>query len=158
MCYNVFLRTYYFSSLGFFSSLGSMKMSSTTDQSFYGIIYAQRQCLKHMIAGCTCPPACSLSRVQLFVTLLDCSPPGFCVHGISQAGILEWVAIPPPGDLPDPGFEPTSPGTPSLQADSLPLRHQGNPVVYYKHLNKSSFIFIKFWPFLAACETYQSRN
>ena len=23
----------------------------------------------------------------------ECSPPGSCVHGISQAGILEWVAI-----------------------------------------------------------------
>ena len=25
---------------------------------------------------------------------MDCSPPGTCVHGISQARILEWVAIP----------------------------------------------------------------
>ena len=24
---------------------------------------------------------------------MDCSPPGFSVHGILQAGILEWVAI-----------------------------------------------------------------
>ena len=24
---------------------------------------------------------------------MDCSPPDFSVHGISQAGILEWVAI-----------------------------------------------------------------
>ena len=24
---------------------------------------------------------------------MDCSPQGFSVHGISQAGILEWVAI-----------------------------------------------------------------
>ena len=24
---------------------------------------------------------------------MDCSPPGFSVHGISQARILEWVAI-----------------------------------------------------------------
>ena len=24
---------------------------------------------------------------------MDCSLPGFSVHGISQAGILEWVAI-----------------------------------------------------------------
>ena len=28
-----------------------------------------------------------------FVTPMDCSPPDFSVHGISQAGILEWVAI-----------------------------------------------------------------
>ena len=26
--------------------------------------------------------------------LMDCSPPGFSVHGILQATILEWVAIP----------------------------------------------------------------
>ena len=26
---------------------------------------------------------------------MDCSPPGFAVHGILQARILEWVAIPP---------------------------------------------------------------
>ena len=25
---------------------------------------------------------------------MDCSPPGYSVHGILQAGILEWVAIP----------------------------------------------------------------
>ena len=39
---------------------------------------------------------------------VDCSLPGFSVHGILQARILEWVAMPPPGDLPDPGIEPTS--------------------------------------------------
>ena len=36
---------------------------------------------------------CVLSRVQLFLTPMDCSPPGSSVHGIFQAGILEWVAI-----------------------------------------------------------------
>ena len=34
-----------------------------------------------------------LSRVQLFVTSVDCSPPGSSVHGILQARRLEWVAI-----------------------------------------------------------------
>ena len=48
---------------------------------------------------------------------LDRSPPGSFVHGILQASILEWVAIPSPGDLPDPGIELRSP---ALQADSLP--------------------------------------
>ena len=36
----------------------------------------------------------SLSRVQLFVTLMNCSPPGSSVHEILQVRILEWVAIP----------------------------------------------------------------
>ena len=37
-----------------------------------------------------CMHACS---IQLFCDLLDWSPPGFSVHGISQARILKWVAI-----------------------------------------------------------------
>ena len=35
----------------------------------------------------------SLSCVQLFCDPMDCSPLGSSLHGISQAGILEWVAI-----------------------------------------------------------------
>ena len=62
-----------------------------------------------------------MSVAQPYPTLchnMDCSPPGSSVHGILQAKILEWVAIPhPPGDLPDPEIEP---GSPALQEDSLP--------------------------------------
>ena len=36
----------------------------------------------------------SLSRVQLFETPVDCGPPGSSVHGILQARVLEWVAVP----------------------------------------------------------------
>ena len=39
---------------------------------------------------------------------MHCSLPGSSVHGILQARILERVAGPPPGDLPDPGIEPAS--------------------------------------------------
>jgi len=35
----------------------------------------------------------SLSHFQLFVIPVDCSLPGFSVHGIFQAKILEWIAI-----------------------------------------------------------------
>ena len=38
---------------------------------------------------------CCCLPTQLYPTLcdsMDCSPPGFSVHGISQARILEWVA------------------------------------------------------------------
>jgi len=34
-----------------------------------------------------------------------------------------------PGDLPYPGIEPTSPASPALQADALPLSHQGSPMM-----------------------------
>ena len=51
---------------------------------------------------------------------MGCSPPGSSVHAILQARILQWVAIPFSRDLPDPGIEP---GSPALQADSIPLRY-----------------------------------
>ena len=40
---------------------------------------------------------------------MDCSLLGSSVHGIFQARMLKWVAIPSPGDLPDPGIKPASP-------------------------------------------------
>ena len=48
---------------------------------------------------------------QLCLTLCDprhCGPPGFSVHGISQARILAWVVISFSRDHPNPGIEPTS--------------------------------------------------
>ena len=42
---------------------------------------------------CVCLCSQSLSHVQLFVTAMNCSPPGSSVHGIFQASILEWIAI-----------------------------------------------------------------
>ena len=35
-----------------------------------------------------------LSHVRLFCDTMDYSPPGSSVHGILQARILEWVAMP----------------------------------------------------------------
>ena len=37
---------------------------------------------------------------------MDCSLPGFSVHGILQARLLEWLAIPFSRDLPNPGLNP----------------------------------------------------
>ena len=55
---------------------------------------------------------------------MNCSLPGFSVHGILQARVLKWATIPSPGDLPNPGIEPRSP---TLQADSLPSEPPGKP-------------------------------
>ena len=55
---------------------------------------------------------------------MDGNPPGSSVHGILQARILEWVSMPSSRDLPNPGTEP---GSPALQADSLPLEPPGKP-------------------------------
>ena len=59
---------------------------------------------------------------------MDYSPQDLSVHGILQARILEWVAIPfSPRDLPDPGIEPVSPASPALHMDSFLLSHWGRP-------------------------------
>ena len=47
---------------------------------------------------------------------MECSPPGFSVHGISQARILEWLPFLFPGNLPHPGIQPASP---AWQGDSV---------------------------------------
>ena len=44
----------------------------------------------------------SFSCVPTLCNPMDCSLPGFSVHEIFQARVLEWVAFPSPGDLPDP--------------------------------------------------------
>ena len=61
---------------------------------------------------------------------MDCSPPRSSVHGILQARMLEWVAIPfSRGFLPNPGIKCRSP---ALQADSLPSEPSGKPLQVYK--------------------------
>ena len=55
---------------------------------------------------------------------MDCSPPGSPAHGIPRQESWSGWPFPSPGDLPDPGINPASP---VLQADSLPLIHQGRP-------------------------------
>ena len=70
---------------------------------------------------------------QLYLTLcnpVDYSLPGYSVHGILQARILEWVAISYSGDLPDPGVEHASLMSPSTwQVGSLPLAPPGKPLI-----------------------------
>ena len=55
---------------------------------------------------------------------MDYNPPGSSVHGISPGKNSGVVAIPFPRDLPDPGIKP---GSPALQADSLPSKPSGKP-------------------------------
>ena len=64
-------------------------------------------------------PLLSVALVSQSCPTLSLQPygsPGSSIHGILQAGILEWVAIPFSMGLPDPWIEPRSP---VLQADSL---------------------------------------
>ena len=73
--------------------------------------------------------------VRLFCDLMDCSPPGSSVHGISQAEMLEWGAISFSRGSSRPGVESSStalaggffttepPGKPMLLAWACMLSH-----------------------------------
>ena len=69
-----------------------------------------KQCVLCLVTQ-SCPTHCDP---------LDCSPPGSCVHGVLQARILEWVAMPSSRG----SSQPTSP---ALQADSLSPEPPGKP-------------------------------
>ena len=80
----------------------------------------------------------SLGHVWLFVTLwtIACQAPlsmEFCRQEY-------WSGLPflPPGDIPDPGIKPTSPGSPAPQVDSLPLNCQGSLNSLYRWSNKGT--------------------
>ena len=59
---------------------------------------------------------------------MDCSLPGFSVHGIfSRQEYWCGLPFPSPGDLPDPGIELMPPVSLALQVDSFLLSHWGSP-------------------------------
>ena len=66
------------------------------------------------------PSSLKVKVSQLCPTLSDLME--YIIHGILQAGILEWVAF-TPGDIPNAGTKSRSP---ALQADSLPDEPQGS--------------------------------
>ena len=75
-----------------------------------------------------------LSHIQLFCDPMDCRLPGSSVHGISQARMLEWIAISPsPGDPPNPGMEIASP---AWQVDSFTTEPPGKPSPHFKNPEK----------------------
>ena len=54
-----------------------------------------------------CALSCSVvsDSLQSLWTVARQAPPSM---GFSRQELLEWVAFPPPGDLPNPGLEPAS--------------------------------------------------
>ena len=70
---------------------------------------------------------------------MHCSPPDSCVHGIFQARILEWVAIPfSRGSSPSPKLYPHLLTLLQWQTDSLPLSHLGSPSKVWFLLHRTS--------------------
>ena len=79
---------------------------------------------------CSCCPYVVLAQLlQSWLTLwdsIDCSLPGSPVHGISQARILEWVAI----SFSRGSSRPMFPVSPALKADSFTSESLGKPSTY----------------------------
>ena len=73
---------------------------------------------------CVC--AHSLRSCLILCYPIHCIPSGSSVHGSLQERILKWVAMPSSRGSSSPGIELMSP---PLQADSLPLSHQGSPIL-----------------------------
>ena len=88
---------------------------------------------------------------QSYLTLcnpMDCSPPCFSVHGILQARILEWVAIP---------FFSRS----SRPRDWTQVSHVGRQILYYLSYQGSIFIsldMLYFYHSMYQCGKIYNKN
>ena len=71
-----------------------------------------------------CAVLSRFSRVRLLVIPWTVALLLLCPWDFPGQEYWSGLLCPPPGDLPDPGIKPTSPVSPVLQADSLPLSHQ----------------------------------
>ena len=80
------------------------------------------------------PPGKPIVKVKVLFTQscltlcdpMDCSPPGFSAMGFSSQEYWNGLPFPSPGVRPNPGIKP---GSPALQADSLPTELPGTPQI-----------------------------
>ena len=77
----------------------------------------------HHIVHKLCVLAKLLRSFPMLCDSVDCSLPGSSVHGIRQARILEWVAMPSSRGSSHPGIEPESLKFPALAGGC----HLGGP-------------------------------
>ena len=78
---------------------------------------------KGCVSGCMCVLS-GFSPVQTFATLRTVACQAPLSMGFSIQECWNGLPSPPPGNLPNQGIEPRSP---ALQAESLPVGHQGSP-------------------------------
>ena len=81
-------------------------------------------------------PSCS-SRIGLFATPWTVAHQTLLSLRFSRQEHWSGLPCPPPGYLPDSGIKPMSPSAPALQADSLPLSHQGSPTIQVQGRRKT---------------------
>ena len=92
--------------------------------------------MPYLIGGAL--PNFQWKSIQLCPTLcdpVDHSPPGSSVHGILQARILEWVAMPSSVESSQPRGQMSM--SPDWQATSLPLVPPEKPIFIMRVVNKS---------------------
>ena len=77
----------------------------------------------------------SLSRVQLFAISWTVAPQAPLSLGFSRQEYWSGLSFPSPGDLPNPGIEPTSPASPELAGRFFITEPPGKPL-----LNKSQIL------------------
>ena len=117
-----------------------MKIYFNLERRQFGVTF-----IKQFISECVCvfSPSVCIQSLTLF-SPMDCSLPGYSVHGISQARILEWVAISFFRASSQPRDQTRSP---TLWADALPSEPQGKPIskviiYYYSYLKLCSVFHI----------------
>ena len=88
-----------------------------------------------------CEHAHFLSHVQLFATPWTVPLQSPLSMEFPRQQYCSGLPFPSPEDLPDPGIEPTSPGSLALQENSLPTEPPGKPLVWQRccSLGKVSF-------------------
>ena len=110
---------------------GVIKSQTQLNNFHYELSFLVQVMILSIGHSCTISRLCVCSDAQSCPTLCDFmehSLPGVSVHGISQARILEWVAISSSRDLPDPGIKPASPVPPALQEGPLPAEPLEKPL------------------------------
>ena len=83
----------------------------------------------------------SLSRVRLFATPWTVAYQAPLSMGFSRQEYWSGLPFPSPGDLPDPGIEPTSP---TLRADALTSEPPGKPLRLTSSINRKLQLQVDF--------------
>ena len=92
---------------------------------------------------CACTHSVAvLSHVQLFAALWTVALQAPLAMEFSRQEYWNGLPLPLPQVLPSPGIKTASPSSPVLQADSLPLSHQGSHIYIYVHIYIYMYIYI----------------
>ena len=86
------------------------------------------QCIFHVSCINLCVCVCTLSHVLLFAAPWTIAWQAPLSMEFPKQEYWSGLPFPPPGNLPDPGIKPMSP---ALAGRSLPLNHQGSPLLIY---------------------------